>query len=58
MEDKLIADLKESYGITCYQITPVTGGLLNLKWKVSTKKVSFWSSSTARSGFEEIKSSG
>ena len=38
MEDKIIADLKESYGITFNQITPVTGGLLNEKWKVSTEK--------------------
>jgi homoserine kinase type II len=38
MEDSIIADLKDSYGIICNQITPVTGGLLNLKWKVSIKK--------------------
>jgi homoserine kinase type II len=38
MEDSIIADLKDSYGITCNQITPVTGGFLNLKWKVSTEK--------------------
>ena len=38
MEDKIIADLKESYGITFDQITPVTGGLLNQKWKISTEK--------------------
>ncbi len=29
-----MADLKDSYGITFNQITPVTGGLLNLKWKI------------------------
>ncbi|MCL2775373.1 MAG: phosphotransferase [Oscillospiraceae bacterium] len=38
MERSIIDDLKESYGLTCYQITPVTGGWLNLKWKVSTDK--------------------
>ncbi|WP_291581782.1 phosphotransferase [Clostridium sp. UBA6640] len=38
MEDSIIADLKDSYGIICNQITPATGGLLNLKWKVSTEK--------------------
>jgi len=38
MNDSIIADLKESYGITFNQITPITGGLLNLKWKVSTEK--------------------
>lgn len=38
MNDSIIADLKNSYGLTCNQITPVTGGLLNLKWKVSTEK--------------------
>lgn len=38
MEDKIIVDLKESYGLTCNQITPVIGGLLNMKWRVSTEK--------------------
>lgn len=38
MEDKILVDLKESYGLTCNQITPVIGGFLNLKWKVSTEK--------------------
>lgn len=38
MEDRIIADLKESYGITFNEVTPVTGGLLNLKWKVCTEK--------------------
>ncbi len=36
MENRIIADLKYSYGLTCNQITPVTGGWLNQKWKVST----------------------
>ncbi|MDF2923694.1 MAG: thrB 1 [Paenibacillaceae bacterium] len=36
MEDRIIADLKESYGITFSHSTPVTGGLLNLKWRIST----------------------
>jgi homoserine kinase type II len=36
MDNSIIADLKDSYGITCNQITPVTGGWLNQKWKVST----------------------
>ncbi len=38
MEPSIIDDLQASYGLTCKQITPVTGGLLNLKWKVSTEK--------------------
>jgi homoserine kinase type II len=38
MKDSIIADLKNSYGLICNRITPVTGGLLNLKWKVSTEK--------------------
>ena len=38
MENSIIVDLKDSYGITCNQITPVTGGWLNQKWKVSTDK--------------------
>ncbi|TWH47574.1 phosphotransferase [Sporomusa sp. KB1] len=38
MEDKIIADLKKSYAITSNEITPVTGGLMNLKWKITTDK--------------------
>jgi len=38
MDINIIADLKGSYGITCKQIAPVSGGYLNLKWKVSTEK--------------------
>ena len=38
MKDSIIADLKDSYRLTCNQITPVTGGWLNQKWKVSTDK--------------------
>ena len=37
MEDKIKVDLKESYGITFNQITPVTGGLMNQEWKISTE---------------------
>ncbi|MDR7815083.1 phosphotransferase [Lacrimispora sp.] len=38
MENSIISDLEESYGLTCNQITPVEGGWLNRKWKVSTDK--------------------
>lgn len=38
MKDSIIADLKDNYKLTCNQITPVTGGWLNQKWKVSTDK--------------------
>ncbi len=38
MEERIIADLKQSYGITFNQMTPITGGLLNQKWKLSTDK--------------------
>ncbi len=38
MESSIIADLKDSYGIICNQIIPVTGGLLNKKWKVFSEK--------------------
>jgi homoserine kinase type II len=38
MQGSIINDLKDSYGITCNQITPVSGGWLNQKWKVSTDK--------------------
>lgn len=38
MEDKIIVDLFESYGLTIDQITSVTGGLLNQKWRISTDK--------------------
>ena len=36
MDSRIISDLKERYGITPLQITPVTGGWLNPKWKIST----------------------
>ena len=38
MENSIIADLEESYGLICNQITPVEGGWLNQKWKVTTDK--------------------
>ncbi|WP_202708913.1 phosphotransferase [Sporosalibacterium faouarense] len=38
MKDSIIYDLKDSYGIICNKITPVTGGWLNKQWKVSTDK--------------------
>lgn len=38
MQSSMIADLKDSYGITCNQVTPVSGGWLNHKWKISTDK--------------------
>jgi homoserine kinase type II len=38
MQSSILADLKDCYGITCNQITPVSGGWLNQKWKVSTDK--------------------
>ncbi len=38
MEASIIADLEKSYGITFNQITPIAGGWLNLKWKVSTEQ--------------------
>lgn len=38
MEKKLLADLEESYGLRCGEITPVTGGWLNKKWKVSSSR--------------------
>lgn len=38
MEKKLLADLEQSYGLRCGEITPVTGGWLNKKWKVSSSR--------------------
>ncbi|MHB1154564.1 MAG: phosphotransferase [Eubacteriales bacterium] len=38
MDDNIIDDLKDSYGIICNEITPVMGGWLNQKWKVSADK--------------------
>ncbi len=38
MEDKIIADLIDCYGITVNHIASVTGGLLNRKWRISTEK--------------------
>lgn len=37
MNEKIVTDLKESYGITFDQMTPVSGGYLNLKWKIRTE---------------------
>lgn len=36
MQTKLLADLKASYGLTCHSATPVSGGWLNEKWKITT----------------------
>lgn len=41
MDNRMIVDLKDSYGLTCHQITPVTGGWLNQKWKISTGKCEY-----------------
>lgn len=38
MKDIIIDDLKKTYGITFNDITPITGGLLNLKWKINTNQ--------------------
>ena len=38
MEFSLAADLKNSYGIVCHKATPVTGGYMNQKWKVSSNQ--------------------
>ena len=38
MKNKIISDLKETHGIIIYKAASVTGGLLNLKWKISTNK--------------------
>lgn len=36
MENKIVRDLKDYYGITCLQIFPINGGLLNKKWRITT----------------------
>ena len=41
MEKKLIDDLYKSYSLQCYQVTPITGGWLNQKWKILTNKGEF-----------------
>lgn len=38
INDIIKRDLKDSYGISCGEITPVTGGWLNKKWKISSDK--------------------
>ncbi len=38
MEQRIIEDLEQSYGVLCRHATPVTGGWLNKKWKASTNK--------------------
>jgi homoserine kinase type II len=41
MDDKIVADLKSSYGIYCGNMTPVVGGWLNKKWKVESDRGTF-----------------
>lgn len=36
MKNIILSDLKKSFGLEVYEIVPVTGGLLNLKWRIST----------------------
>lgn len=38
MNEQIIADLKSSYGLVCGISTPVEGGFMHLKWKVSTNQ--------------------
>lgn len=38
MENKIIIDLKDRYGLTCNQIVPVSGGWLNQLWKITTER--------------------
>jgi homoserine kinase type II len=38
MDERIVADLRESYGITFSRIEPVRGGYLNRKWRVSTEQ--------------------
>ena len=41
MEDRVVADLRDSYGIAFHEIAPVSGGWLNRKWKISTDRGDF-----------------
>lgn len=41
MEQRIIDDLKDTCGLTFERIIPITGGLLNLKWKISTERGEF-----------------
>lgn len=38
MDEKIIKDIKNQYGITCYEITPINGGWLNQLYKVFTNQ--------------------
>ncbi len=38
MDDVMKQDLQYSYGIACGQLTPVTGGWMNKKWRTSSAK--------------------
>lgn len=35
MEQRILADLRQSYGIDCQRLTPIAGGWLNRLWRVS-----------------------
>ncbi len=56
MQEQIVADLKESYGIIFDQITPVSGGFMNLKWKIRTEqgKLLVKQYSTKRFGKEKM----
>ena len=41
IENDIINDIKKSYGIICNEMSPVSGGHLNLKWKASCAKGDF-----------------
>lgn len=41
MDTRILADLQAAYGMTVYSLSPVTGGLCNLKWKLATNRGDF-----------------
>lgn len=41
MDTRILSDLHAAYDMTVYSMSPVTGGLLNLKWRMATNRGDF-----------------
>jgi homoserine kinase type II len=55
MDERVEADLRDSYGISFDKCVPVTGGWLNLKWKISTGRGEFLVKQFSRARFDKKK---
>ncbi len=55
MDARVEADLRHSYGISFDECMPVTGGWLNLKWKISTARGEFLVKQFSNERFDKTK---